>query len=252
MEDFSLQGKVWLGDNVSGKPQAMRWVNDAAVLQISATSEEEQRRESYSGKRNISATLSTGSEVTFTLTLNHANAKNLALGLYGTVSDVTADSVTGETLPEGLVAGDHVVLDRGNVSNLVLEDSAGTPVALVLDTNYSIEDAVGGVIQILDPAALTQPFTADYDHGASTDVMMFTQKAPVRYLIMTGENTVDGATDKVRVRLYKLKFNPVNTLDLINDQFGEIQLTGTAILDTNNEPSAELGGFGRIELLGAA
>ncbi|AFJ02010.1 hypothetical protein Q7C_841 [Methylophaga frappieri] len=252
MKDFSLQGKVWLGENLNGQPGAMNWVNDAALLQISASSEEEQRRESWSGKRNISATLSTGSEVSFTLTLNHANAKNLALGLYGTVNTVASDSVTAEAFPTGLVADDHVVLDRGNISNLVIEDSAGSPVTLVLDTNYEIADAVGGVIRILDPASLTQPFNADYDHGASTDVTMFTQKAPVRYLIMTGENTVDGSADKVRVRLYKLKFNPVNTLDLINDQFGEIQLTGTAILDTNNEPSADLGGFGRIELLEAS
>lgn len=252
MEDFSLQGKVWLGNNVNGKPGAMRWVNDAALLQISATSEEEKRKESYSGQRKTSATLSTGTEVEFTLTLNHGTAKNLALGLYGTVNTIAADSVTGEALPIDLIANDFVILDRGNISNLVIEDSAGAPVTLVEDTNYSIEDAVGGVIQILDPAALTQPFNADYDHGGSTDITMFTTKAPVRYLMMTGENTVDGSTDKLRVRLYRLKFNPVNTLDLINETFGQIELSGTAVLDANNEPSAELGGFGRIELLGAA
>lgn len=252
MQDFSLQGKVFLGERLAnGKPGAMHWVNDAGLLNIAGTQSEETRKESYSGLRQTSATLSTGVEVAFNLTLHHGSAKNLALGLYGTVRDVAAGAVTGEALPEGLATGDFIMLDRGNVSTLVLNDSAATPVPLVEDTNYRIDSAPGGMIELLDVATFTQPFTADYEYTASTDVTMFTQAPPVRYLMLDGTNTVDGSGERVRVRLYKLKFNPVGQLDLINDTFAEISLSGTALLDTTAAEDAALGGYGRIELLGA-
>ncbi|WP_420598639.1 hypothetical protein [Neptuniibacter sp.] len=249
MKDFSLQGEVFLGASNNGKPGAMFATGDAATLQISPSSSEEKRKENQSGNRGVSATINTGIEVAFTLTLHHGTSKNLALGLYGEEKTVAAASVTAEDFPDGLVAGDLVVLDRGNISSVVIEDSAGTPATLVENTHYSIEDAIGGIIKMLDVAGHTQPYNIDYDHGGSTDVLMFTQQPPVRYLIMNGLNTVDGSTDRIRCRMYKLKFNPVGQLDLINGTFGELQLSGTALLDTTAELDAALGGYGRIELL---
>lgn len=250
MEDFSLQGKVYLAERMAnGKAGAMHWVNDAGLLNIAGTQSEETRKESYSGLRQTSATLSTGVEVTFNLTLRHGSAKNLALGLYGTVREVIAAAATGEVFPDGLVAGNIVALDRGNISNLIVNDSADPAVPLVLDTNYVIDSAAGGTIEIVDPALLTQPFTADYDYGGSTDVTMFTKAPPVRYLVMDGVNTVDGSGNRVRIQLYKLKFNPVGQLDLINDTFAEMSLSGTAMLDTTAAEDEALGGYGRIELL---
>ncbi len=252
MQDFSLQGKVYLGERLSnGKPGAMHWVNDAAVLNISASVTEEKRKESYSGQRLTSATLNSGTEVTFNLTLNHATAHNLALGLYGEQRTVASSSVTDEEMPAGLIVGDKVVLDRGDISSLVVKDSAGTPATLVLNTDYRIESAEGGVIEILNLGSYTQPFTADYTYGASLDVTMFTQAAPVRYLMLDGVNTVDGSGERVRAKLYKVKFNPVSQFDLINSSFGELALTGTALFDALSEPDDALGGFGRLELLGA-
>lgn len=248
MKDFALQGKIWLGANLNGKPQAMRWVGDAK-LSVKGSSSEETRKESYSGNRNTSATMHTGTEVTFTLTLMHALAKNLALGLYGAVNEVAAGSATDEALPTGLVAGDYVILDRGDISALVLEDSAVAPVTLTAGTHYQVEDATGGVVEILDPAALTQPFSASYDYGASTDVTMFTERPPVRYLMMTAQNTIDGSEDKIRLRLYRCKFKPVSSLDLVSDKMVEMELEGTLLLDSNNEVDALLGGYGRIEEL---
>lgn len=247
MQDFSLQGKVFLGANVAGKPGAMRWVNDAGLLQIGPTNNQEQRQENFSGLRHTSATMNTSLAVSFSLTLRAGTAENLALGLYGEHRTVAADSLTGEAFPAGLVAGDIVLLDRGNISALTIEDDAASP--LTLGTHYRINDPVGAEIEILDPAALVQPFVADYDHGGSSDVTLFTQQPPVRYLMMNGLNTVDGSTDRVRVRLYRLKFNPIGQLDLINNTFAELALTGTALIDVNNQADPALGLYGRIELL---
>ncbi|WKE65073.1 hypothetical protein PVT67_15630 [Gallaecimonas kandeliae] len=250
MLDFALQGKVRLGDNINGKPGAMYWVGDAELM-VKSSASEEKRKESYSGNRNTSATMHTGTEVSFTLKLRYALSKNLALGLYGNVNIIAAGSATGETLPLGLVAGDQVQLEGTGISALAIQDSAGTPVPLVLDTNYKEEDLAGGIIEILDPGSLTQPFTADYDYGASVDVAMFTQKPPVRYMSLVGTNAVDGATDQMRWDFYRAKFNPVATLDLISDKMVEISLDGTLLIDSNNEADSALGGYGRLRQIGA-
>lgn len=254
MRDFSLQGKVWLGERMAnGKPGAMRWVNDAGLLNISATKNSENRQESYSGNKLTTATLGQATEVSFNLTLRHGTGKNLAIGLYGKLNEVASGSKTGEVLPQPLTIGDAVILDRGNISSLVINDSAGTPMSLVEGTDYRIESVPGGVVEILSElSSFTVPFSADYEFGASTDVTMFAARPPIRYLMLDGINTVDDSGDRVRVRLYKLKFNPVSQLDLINDSFGEIALSGTALADPLSEPDPTLGPFGRIELLGEA
>ncbi|MBL4838377.1 MAG: hypothetical protein JKY34_12455 [Kordiimonadaceae bacterium] len=250
MQDFSFQGKVFLGERLStGKPGAMRWVNDAALLSIKASQSEEKRSESYSGLRQTSATIAKALEVTFDLTLNHGEAKNLALGLYGEVNTIAGGSITEEPFPNPVAVGDVIALDRGNVSSLEVTDSLGTPATLTLDTDYALDDANYGRISMLDLAAYTQPFKAAYDYAGNTDITLFTQAPPVRYLIMDGFNTVDGSADLMRVRMYRLKFNPASQLDLINDSFGDLKLSGTALLDTTAVLDAALGGYGRMELL---
>ncbi len=250
MKDFSLQGKVFLGERLpSGKPGAMRWVNDAALLTIKPSQSEEKQKESYSGLRQTAATISKDLEVSFDLTLTHGQAKNLALGLYGEVKTVAGGSVTGEEFPNPVAIGDIIALERGNISSLVVTDSAGTPATLALDTDYGLDDPNYGRLSILGLAAYTQPFKAAYDFAGNTDIVMFNQAAPVRYLIMDGLNTVDGSTDLLRLRMYRLKFNPVGQIDLINDSFGDLKLSGTALLDTTAALDPALGGYGRLELL---
>jgi hypothetical protein len=246
MQDFSFQGKVYLGARLSGgKPGALRWVGDAPKCDVALATDSESRKESYSGNRLTSAYLQKGTDVTISLTLNWANADNLVLGLYGTALEVTAGSVTDEALPSGLVAGDFVTLDHGGVSALVITDSAGTPATLVADTDYRLDSANGGTVEILNVGTYVQPFKAAYSHTASADVTMFTSAPPERYLMLDGVNTVDNSP--VRLRLYRVRFNPLSTLPLINESFGQIELTGAVMYDSEAAADDTLGGFGKIE-----
>jgi hypothetical protein len=246
MKDFSFQGKVYLGARLAGgKPGALRWVGDAPRCDVSLSTDSETRRESYSGNRLTSARLQRGSDAEVALTLNWANAENLALGLYGEVKAVAAGSVTAEALPPGLQVGDSVVLEHGGVSTLVITDSAGTPATLVAGTHYELESVNGGVVRILDVGAFTQPFNAAYAHTASQDVTMFTTKPPERYLLLDGINTLDGSP--VKVRLYRVQFDPASSIPMINESFGQLELAGTALYDDEASLDEDLGGFGRIE-----
>lgn len=251
MKDFSFQGKIYLGARLAGgRPGALRWVGDAPVCTIALSTESETRRESYSGQRMPSATLSLGNNAEITLTLNYAEPQNLALGLYGSVSSGAGGTATDEALPADLVAGDTVVLDRGSVTDLVLTDSTASPVTLEEGTHYEIESAEAGTIRLLDVSTLEQPILANYTYGASQDVTMFTTTPPERYLLLDGINTIDGS--RIRARLYRVKFNPLTELPLINDTFGQIELTGAVLFDSDAAMDDALGGFGKLELPEAA
>jgi len=248
MQDFSFQGKVYLGTRLAGGlPGRLRWVGDAPKCDVSMTTESENRKESFSGLRMTSARLRKGNEATIAMTLHWASAENLALGLYGASATVAAAAVTNESLPPGLVAGDLIVLARGGVSSLVITDSTpGTPLTLVAGTHYRLDSANGGVVNILNVTGRVQPFRAAYSHTASTDVAMFTVAPPERYLLLDGINTFDNSP--VRVRLYRVQFDPAANIPLINEGYGSLELTGSVLFDSASALDISLGGFGKIEL----
>jgi hypothetical protein len=246
MQDFSFQGKVYLGARLAGGlPGALRWVGDAPKCDVSLATENEERKESYSGNRLTSARLQTGKTATVALTLNWADADNLALGLYGSKLAVSSGTVTDEALPDDLAVGDRVALKYGGISAVTITDSAGTPVTLTANTHYRIDSANGGVIEILNLGSFTQPFTADYTHTASADVAMFTETPPERYVFLDGINTVDNSP--VRLHLYRVKLDPMATLPLINEGFGSIEMTGSVLYDSEAAEDTTLGGFGKMQ-----
>lgn len=249
---FSFQGKVYLGKRLSsGKPGPVQWVNDAGTLEVTLATEKDEKTESWSGQRMVAATLQKAKKGSVKLTFETINPEMLALGLYSKVNKSIAGTVTAEALPADLVAGDIVMLDHGNVTNLVISDSTpATPKTATLDTNYRLESEAAGMIEIVDPLALVQPFKAAYSYGASIDLAMFTQPAPERYLILDGINTVDGS--RALVDLFRVKFNPFDALGLVQESFGQLPITGDVLFDAVNARNANLGGFGRFRLPGAA
>lgn len=251
MKDFSFQGKVYLGTRLTGGlPGALVDVGDAPTCNLTLTTDTETRKESRTGKRLESARLPTGKSAALALTLNYFSKENLALGLHGTVRTVAGSTVSAETFPTGLAVGDAVALEHGNVSSLVITDSAGSPVTLTLNTDYTIDSAENGVIKIKNLGSYTQPFKAAYTYGNSVDVTMFDADPPQRYFLLDGINTV--TNEKVKVRLYKVQLDPTSELPLINESFGQMSLNGAVLYDDEAELDADLGPFGKIEMPEAA
>lgn len=251
MKDFSFQGKVYLGERLTGGlAGALRWVGDAPKCEVSLKTNSETRRESYSGQRLVSARLRTSNEAEISMTLNWATPENLAEGLYGAVATVAAGSVTNEAFPSGLAIGDQVALQHANVAALVITDSTGSPLTLTLNTDYTLDPDSKGMVTIKNLGAYVQPFKAAYTHGIRKAIPMFTVSPPERYLLLDGINTVDGT--RVRVRLYRCQFDPSNSVPMINDSFGELEMSGAVLFDSEAQADAALGGFGRIEYPEAA
>lgn len=247
MQDFSFQGRIELGTRLTGgKPGPLRWVGDATSCNVAFATENEDRTETFSGQRLQSARMRTATTVNLSMVLRYGSAENLRLGLFANANNVAGAAVVDEPLPTGLVAGDRVVLAKpAGVTALTIKDSAGVPVTVDV-ADYALENAAGGVIRFIDVAGYTQPFTASYTHETFVRLPMFSAQPPERYFYLHGVDTVSG--EKVRAALYRVQFNPISELALLNDTFGEITLEGTALFDAEAALDAAFGGFGFMDL----
>jgi len=235
----SLQGKIWLAErSAQGKYEKPVWVGNAPTATLQLATETTKKTESYSGNRLQIGELDRGKTATLNLTLDEWLPSNLVLGLYATQSDIVAGTVTAEPLPAELKAGEFIRLDHPFVSDVVL--TAAAP--LVVGTDYRMESAPGGLIEILkDTSAAVK---AAYSYESVTSLAMFTDRPPERWLFLDGINTETG--ESVLVDLYRCKFNPVGDLGLIHDEYGSLALTGSVLFDTLNAREANLGGYGRM------
>ena len=245
MKDFSFQGKVFFAKRLAGsKRGAMRFVGDAPKCDLALATDEETRNESFSGQRNQSAVLQKGKTATLSLTLNEADIDNLALSFYGQPAIIAAGSVTNEVAPAALVVGDYIATNKPGISALVVTDSTGSPLTLVLGTHYRIDSADAGTIEILNLGAFVQPLKLAYSHIATVDLAMFTSTPAEFWLYLDGVNTIDDS--KVQMDLYRVKSKPASNLSMINEGFGSLELECSILYDIDAAADAALGGFGRI------
>lgn len=248
MSLYSLQGKIYLGDRLStGKLSKPVWVGNAPTCQLKLTTDSSNKTESFSGNRLQYGRLQKGKTAELSLTLDEWLPQVLALGLYASVLDGVSGTASAEAFPAGLVAGDLVKLDNPFVSAVVITDSAATP-ATVPTNNVQVESPSAGLLKVVDPGTFIQPFKAAYSYAKTKAFTIFTAAPPERYFMLDGINTETG--EAVIVRLFRVRFDPAGQLDLLNDDYGSLQLTGSVLYDVVNAANANLGGFGKIEQKG--
>lgn len=251
---FSGQGKVYLAPRnlTTGQPINFMHVGNVPELNLELSSDTVEHKESRSGLRVVDKIITTMQKIALNLTLEEFNAANFQKAVYGTPQAITGATIfsTPEVLPTGLVVGDYVRLQHGNVTTLVLKDNTGSPVTLVLGTHYEITNALTGMIKILSVAGLTQTtgITATYVYGNSKGVSMFTAPRKEFWLRFDGLNTAEGSVPVI-VDLYKVTLNPTSSMQLISDEISKFPLAGFALYDAL-QSSGNIGGqFGFIDFL---
>lgn len=249
MAYFSGQGRVYLAARDSnGNPLALRWVGNVPDLKVSLSTETIEHKESYSGQRLTDLQLIKSKDGEFSCTLEDFSVQNLELTLYGTTSSSTGGTVTDETLPTGIVAGETRLLANQFVSAVTITDSAASPATLVAGTDYKVH-ANQGAIEFLNVTGFTQPFKVDYTYGARKSVAMFRSAQPEVWLRFDGINTADG-NKPVILDLYRVAINPTKDLSMIADDLQRFELSGRVLADLTKVNDATLGQFGRLIVQG--
>jgi len=236
----SFQGRLYIG-----AADALVSPGNSPNLQLALNTDLIEHYESQSGNRSLDFRMVKQKDATVSFDLDEWTKENLALGLYGSSITGTADSVVDEPIGgTAPVIGTRYPLAHPKVSNVVVEDSAGTPATLTAGTHYTV-DTTFGAIQFLDVNGFTAPFTVSYDYGAVTEIGIFTQPLPERFIRLEGLNTAQ-ANAPVLVELYRVALEPIKDLPLINDDLGTLSFSGKLLADTTKPIDAALGQYGRI------
>ena len=242
----SFQGRVYLGKrDASGDPIEVRSPGNVADLKLSLKTEVLEHFESQSGQRSLDHRMIKSKSATVSMSVEEFTKENLALALYGTAVASTGGTVTDEPIGGATpMVGDRYFLAHPKVSTLVVKDSAATPATLSLGVQYTV-DTDFGAVQFLDTTGLTAPFKASYAFGDVSEIGIFTQPLPERYLRLEGLNTAQ-SNARVLVELYRVAFDPLKELALISNDYNKFDLEGSLLADSSKQYDAVLGQFGRI------
>lgn len=246
---YAGQGPLYIGDYDAntGRLLAQKAVGcGTRTLKISLARETNEIKESCSGSRLTLAEYETGKSATVSLEMQQFDEDMLATALYGTAASVTGASVTAEAMPT-MAVGHFYHTKHGKISTVVVKDSAGSPVTLVANTDYSVDDADYGRIKILNIGTFTQPFKVDYTHATRKNIKPFSATGVVKGLMFDGISTVDNS--KVRVLLPRISFSPTSEFGFIGDEAAVLTLEGKLLLADVATNDPVLGKFGNIELL---
>lgn len=247
---FYGQGRISLApiDPTSGLPGKFVFVGDVSACTVKLTNSKVSHNESYSGQVAQTAYFPTKKSGTLDMTINQIDSNSLALALFGTTASTVAGTVTGETVPAGLVVGDTFYADNPQVSAVVITDSTAQPVTLVLGTHYEIDDANFGRFVLLSVNGITQPLKLAYSYGAFSQTAIFTQAQPVVALRYEGVNLADN-NKPVMIDLYRVATDPLAQLQLIStgSDVEGMQVTGGLLIDTTKPSGGPLGQFGNLK-----
>ena len=231
---FIGKGKIFMTPitgAVRGKPF---WVGVASALSFAHSVEDEKELTEYHSGTNQIWDKSPGTKkTTVSLTIQERRLEAMRAALQATVETVETGSVVAEEHVVDAV-GDIAFLKHSNITVTTVTDSADG--ALEEGTDYKIDKQYGR-IEILK-AGLTG-IKVGYTYGEATVMKPMTDNVDFYELRIDGMNTV-GQKDKQIVTAYRVKLNPSDAYDLINDDFAEMQIEGTALFDEARNAAYEI------------
>jgi len=244
---FSGQGKLYVADrDAEGYAKGFKYLGNVPSLAVNLTTDQVEHQESTSGQRLVDAVMIAKKSAEVQFDIEEFTANNIARALFGVSATITGTSVTGESLNAvGLVAGDFFQTKNPKISAVAVKASAGSPATLTLGTDYAIDSADHGTIKLLNAGSYVQPFKVDYTFATYSNVPMFTEALVDRWLKFDGLNTVD-SNRAVRVELYKFNLYPMESWNLLSNDFAKWTIKGRALYDAAHAADSVLGGFGRV------
>lgn len=249
MSLFSGQGPVfWSNRDANGDPTGFNWFGNAPALALGLATTTLTHKESYTGLRAVDAEIITELNATVDITTDDFKESNMELATYGQGSQLGADTVTNEPVTDNapLTTERYALNTTGRVSNVVLSDG-GSPITNTNNSVFTVD--ASGVVHFVDVTGLTGPITASYTVAASRQVGVFKTAAPEIAVRLDGLNTavsVNGDFERTIVDIFKARLKPAESFGLINDEFGQLVLSGSAQTDPTKAQADATGQFARF------
>jgi hypothetical protein len=222
------KGKIYLRSTSGGGAMP---IGNCSALNLSVETNSVSQPNYQVAGGGVANELQRVASVSLAMTMLEFRPKNLQIALRGTIAAVTAAAVADErheAYADGLVAFDHAP-DKGETITVTL-DPDGTPEVLTLNTDYQI---AGAGIVMLDSGNYLDgdQIGVAYTKVAGDVIEAMTGSGDEYELIFDGLNEAE--TDKaVIIRVYRVKWSPTSGLGFIGDDFGELPLEGSVLVDS--------------------
>lgn len=222
------------------------WLGNVPKLTLNTTQADVEHKESYSGLNLTDKVIATGQKANASFTVEEFTRANLAYFLFGTSTSVQSATVTSETVIAKL--GGYVALANINITtwtSLVLGTAPST--VYVENTDYVINRSSGMLFfpptsTITDGASLR----ANYSCGATEKISAFTGvQNPVYWLRFDGLNQAED-NKPVIIDVYAFRPKPIGSLELITEDFSQLDIEGMALYEDRMPDNTSDGRFFRI------
>lgn len=177
------------------------------------------------GKRN---TIKRITGVTGAITTNNHDPLILALGLRGTVTSETSTAAITDEAHADVAPGSLVVFARfPDLTKTITVKKGATAIA---NTEYELRRP--GVFIKAGAAGITagDDITVTYTPLAESGVEALTVSSEEYYLFFDGLNEADSGKP-CAVEAHRIDFSPMAGMELISDQFGNVELAFEALAD---------------------
>lgn len=250
MSLFSGQGPAfWANRDTSGNPGNFTWFGNCPEFTLGLATDTLTHKESYTGNRTTDARIITELTATVAITTDDFKESNLKLASYGSASQVATTTITNQQVQlTAPIAGDRYAVNAAGRFTVSAVNDNGSPIS---STKYTVDQS--GVLVFTDVAGMTGPITVSGTVAAARQVGVFKTSAPEVHIRLDGLNTatsvtISGSSDFERtiVDIFKVRLDPAENFGLINDEFGQLVLNGSALVDTTKAAASATGQFARF------
>ncbi len=240
------KGKVFFSrKEASGVAAGFRHLGNVETFELTTEDDVLEKFSSQYAAAPLLKSVSRRRSVALRLAFDEFSPFNLSLALMGTTVTSAAQpatAVVGEVMTlDVLKGGFYKTVKMGPITGVTVKQGAAT---LVLGTDYTIYDAVIGVIQILessatviDGSAITIDYTPTaYPSGLTTVRGGITSKIEGSVLFLPDPTT----GPKMQVEVWSVSVRPDGALGLISEDFAQMGLTMAVQDDSTNHPTSPL------------
>ncbi len=225
MPDYSYigKGKVFLAKLGEDK---LRFVGNCEKVELSFSEETKELKDFTHAGGGIANSVSRIDKVEVALNLFDYSPENLAMAVFGESNSVDSGRITGEA---HIAYKNHLIkLERSRVTKVSVKDTKGDK-TYIEGTDYEVLNAGIMILEngkILDRTSLT----IDYDYGAVNVIHALMNSGNEYRFVFDGLNEAQSGKAVV-LDIHRVKFTPAASLSFISDDFGSIEITGTALAD---------------------
>lgn len=254
--DYSLgRGALYFAElDANDRPKAYRHLGNAPEFNVSVETETLEHQSSLKGLKITDKEVVISQKLNLSVSLDELNHENLANFFSGVKATHTNVSVAGFTVwvmvPDGeLVKGRWYDIKNSthkraydvDSTKLTVQTNETTPVAMVLNTDYELDEVLGRIFilstsTVADTAiaagkGLKVTLTADATAVAVNEVRSLTKTSVRGALKFVAENPAD-ADKKSEYQFHKVSLKAEGDFSLIGDEFTTMQLTAVAEKNT--------------------